>query len=66
MISIGSGAGGALGSYLSGFLRDNSATYSIPLSLCMGSLLLSCLFIWMAGPRNVRRMVKNNTLHGSK
>jgi MFS family permease len=64
MISIGGGGGGALGSFLSGFLRDNSATYSIPLSLCMGSLLLSCLFIWMAGPRNVRRMVKNNTHHG--
>ena len=64
MISIGSGAGGALGSFISGFLRDNSSTYSVPLSICMGSLLLSCLFIWIAGPRKVRRMVRNKTHHG--
>ena len=60
MISMGSGAGGALGSYLSGVLRDTSGGYVIPLSICMLSLLFSCLFIWLAGPRRVRRMVKNS------
>jgi MFS family permease len=59
MISIGSGAGGALGSFLSGLLRDISGGYAIPLTACMLCLLLSCTFIWLAGPRKVRRMVKN-------
>jgi MFS family permease len=60
MISIGSGAGGALGSFLSGLLRDASGGYAIPLAICVLSLLLSCMFVWLAGPRKVRRMVKNN------
>jgi MFS family permease len=59
MISMGSGAGGALGSFLCGFLRDTSDAYTIPLALCMLSLFLSCTFVWLAGPRQVRRMVKN-------
>jgi MFS family permease len=60
MISMGAGAGGALGSYLTGVLRDTSGGYAIPLSICMLSLLFSCMFVWLAGPRKVRRMVKNN------
>jgi MFS family permease len=60
MISIGSGAGGALGSFLSGLLRDISGEYAIPLAICMLSLLLSCTFVWLAGPRKVRQMVKNS------
>jgi MFS family permease len=59
VMSIGSGAGGALGSFLSGLLRDMFGGYAIPLDICMVSLLLSCTFIWLAGPRKVRRMVKN-------
>jgi MFS family permease len=59
MISIGGGAGGALGAFLSGVLRDISGIYSIPLTICMLSLLLSCTFVWIAGPRKVRRMVKS-------
>ena len=58
MISIGSGAGGALGSLLSGVLRDVSGIYSIPLVICMLSLLISCMLVWIAAPRKVRRMVK--------
>ena len=60
MISIGSGAGGALGSFLSGLMRDISGGYAVPLAICMLSLLLSCTFVWLAGPRKVRQMVKNN------
>ncbi|MCG6909979.1 MAG: MFS transporter [Deltaproteobacteria bacterium] len=60
MISMGSGAGGALGSFLTGALRDASGDYTLPLSLCTLSLACSCLFVWLAGPRKVRRMVKND------
>jgi len=62
MISMGAGAGGALGSYLSGVLRDTTGGYALPLTICTLSLLLSCMFVWFAGPRRVRRMVKNSSL----
>jgi MFS family permease len=62
MISMGAGAGGALGSYLSGLLRDTTGSYTLPLTICTLSLLFSCMFVWLAGPRRVRRMVKNRAL----
>jgi MFS family permease len=62
MISIGAGAGGSLGSYLAGVLRDATGGYAVPLSICTLSLLLSCMFVWLAGPRRVRRMVKNSAI----
>lgn len=60
VISLGGGAGGAVGSFISGFLRDIIGAYSIPLIICIFSLMLSCLFIWIVGPRRVRRMVKSD------
>ena len=60
MISMGGGAGGALGSYFTGMLRDTTGGYVLPLSICTLILAFSCLFVWLAGPRKVRRMVKNN------
>jgi MFS family permease len=60
VISLGGGAGGAAGSFISGFLRDIIGAYSIPLIICIFSLMLSCLFIWIVGPRRVRRMVKSD------
>ena len=59
VMAIGSGVGGAVGSFLTGLLRDMFGGYANPLALCMLSLLLSCTFIWFAGPRKVRRVVKN-------
>ena len=59
VIGMGAGAGGAVGSFLSGVLRDMTGTYSIPLIMCIFSLTLSCLFIWIVGPREIRRMVRN-------
>ncbi|UCF85057.1 MAG: MFS transporter [Desulfobacteraceae bacterium] len=58
VISVGSGAGGASGSFLSGVLRDIIGTYSIPLIICIVSLMLSCSFIWIASPRKVRQIGK--------
>jgi len=60
VISIGGGAGGAVGSFISGILRDVTGAYSIPLIICIFSLMLSCIFIWIAGPRRVRRIVRND------
>ena len=60
VIFIGGGVGGAFGSFLSGVLRDITGTYLIPLLICIFNLTLSCLFIWIVGPRKVRRMVRDN------
>ena len=61
VICIGSGVGGALGSFLVGFLRDLSGTYVISFTIGCVTLSLSCILIWLAGPRKVRRMVKHRT-----
>jgi MFS family permease len=58
VIGIGGGVGGALGSFLSGVVRDVSGAYSISLILLIVSAALSVSFVWLAGPRKVRRMVK--------
>ena len=60
VVGMGGGAGGAVGSFLSGVLRDTTGTYSIPLIMCLVSLTLSCLFIWIVGPRKIRRMIRND------
>jgi MFS family permease len=56
MICIGAGTGGAIGPFLSGWLRDVSGDYDLSFAIALVSLGLSCLFIWLAGPRKVRRL----------
>jgi MFS family permease len=58
MICIGGGAGGSTGSFVTGLLRDISGSYSLPFSLFYFCLSVSCVFIWLAGPRKVRRMIR--------
>jgi MFS family permease len=58
-IAIGGGAGGAAGAYMAGLLRDVSGTYTTPLTVFIGFLLVACLLIWLAAPRKVRRMVRS-------
>ncbi|MBW1788208.1 MAG: MFS transporter [Deltaproteobacteria bacterium] len=59
VICIGGGLGGSMGPFMTGYLRDITGSYMLPFALFFASLTLSCLFIWMAGPRKVRRMVRN-------
>lgn len=58
MICIGGGAGGSTGSFVTGLLRDVFGGYSVPFSVFYFCLFTSCLFIWLAGPRKVRRMMR--------
>ena len=58
MICIGGGAGGSTGSFLTGLLRDIFGSYSLPFSLFYFCLSVSCILIWLAGPRKVRRMIR--------
>ena len=58
MISIGGGAGGATGSYVAGLLFDLTKTYTIPFTFFILCLCSSVTLVWLAGPRQVRQMVK--------
>jgi MFS family permease len=58
VICMGGGLGGSIGPFTTGYLRDIAGNYMVPFVLFFVSLGFSCLFIWMAGPRKVRRMVR--------
>jgi len=57
IIAIGSGIGGATGTFLAGWLRDFTGTYSVPFLVCCGSLVLSSVLVFLAGPGKIRRLV---------
>jgi MFS family permease len=58
VMGIGGGLGGATGSFLLGWIHDLTGTYTLAIILSLLSLFLSCLFIWLAAPRKIRKMVK--------
>ena len=58
MIGIGGGLGGSLGSFIAGLLHDVSGAYYITFTVCCINIILANVFIWLAGPRKVRRMVR--------
>jgi MFS family permease len=58
VMGIGGGIGGAMGSFSLGWVHDLTGTYSIALFLSLISIALSCLFIWLAAPSKVRKMVR--------
>lgn len=62
VICIGGGVGGSMGAFISGFLRDITGSYSISFYLYIISIFLSCLFVCLARPGKVRRMVARNPL----
>ncbi len=47
----GMGVGSILGPWLGGHLFDISGSYTIAFIFCIFSLILSCLFLWVAAPR---------------
>lgn len=57
LICIGGGVGGSLGAFISGYLRDVTGSYMVPFYIYLLNIFLSCLFICLAGPGKVRRMV---------
>lgn len=58
VIVICAGMGGSLGPVISGWLRDVTGTYSASFMTALAGLSFSCLLVWLAAPRNVRRMVR--------
>ena len=54
-VEAGIGIAGALGAWVAGFIFDRYQSYRMAFILAIIVLLLSCLFIWLAAPRKVRR-----------
>lgn len=50
-----SGVGSALGPPLAGYIYDQFGRYRIAFINALLCVILSCVFGWLAGPRNVRR-----------
>jgi MFS family permease len=48
----GMGVGSVLGPWFGGFLYDTCGSYAIAFLLCLASLIVSCLLVWAAAPRN--------------
>ncbi len=59
VICMGGGLGGSLGPYVVGFMRDITGSYTAAFEISFASLLFSCLFIWLAGPSKIRKLVRS-------
>jgi len=51
LLLTGMGVGGAIGPWLGGFLYDLSGSYLSSFILCMVSMALACVCLWLAAPR---------------
>lgn len=60
-ITFGFGIGGAISSWLGGYLFDRFGNYKLNFAISMLSICIACCCIWIAGPRKViaRRGLQN-------
>ncbi len=54
VLEVGYGVGGALGTFVAGYLYDILGSYRPSFVLIMCAIVLSCLALWGAAPRRVR------------
>ncbi len=58
-LTISGSLGGAAGPWAFGWLHDLTASYQSALWLEIGMAVLSCIVIWVASPRSVRRVARD-------
>jgi len=51
------GLGGSFGSWVAGFIFDQTKSYRLAFVLVIAVCFLSCIFIWIAAPRKTRKKV---------
>jgi MFS family permease len=61
-VSIEYGLGGALGAYVGGYFYDTMGSYFVPFVLCLISISIGILGIWMAAPRHRSASFDNNSV----
>jgi MFS family permease len=54
------GFGGSIGAWVAGFIFDQTKSYRWAFFLVMVVCFLSCIFIWIAAPRKVRKTETSN------
>jgi MFS family permease len=52
--------GGAIGAWAAGFIFDKTMSYRLAFVLVIVVCALSCVFMWIAAPRKVRKIVTSN------
>jgi len=57
-MNIGFGIGHGLGAWIGGAIFDHAGSYTLAVKTAIPLFILMCLFLWLAGPRKVRKMVK--------
>ena len=55
---VGVGVGGGVGPWLGGLIFDLTDSYRAAFILSMSMFLIASLFVWLAAPRKVRRMMR--------
>jgi MFS family permease len=61
-INIGWGVGSGVGAWVGGIIFDHIGNYDFALLIGIVAFLLVCLFIWLAAPRKIRRVVKRSSI----
>ena len=56
LLLTGMGIGGAVGPWLGGYIYDISGSYRAAFILCMACFALACIAVWIAAPRNARKL----------
>jgi MFS family permease len=56
--NIGFGIGHGLGAWIGGAIFDHSGSYTLAVMTAIPLFILMCLFLWLAGPRKVRKVAK--------
>jgi len=54
------GFGGSVGSWVAGFIFDQTKSYRLLFVLAIVVCFLSCVFIWIAAPRKARKRVTSD------
>ena len=52
---------GMVGPWAAGYMVNRLGSYQLVILALMGSLALSCVFVWLAAPRRVRRVALKET-----
>jgi MFS family permease len=60
-INIGWGVGSGIGAWIGGAVFDRTGHYDMALLIGIIAFSLVCLFIWLAAPRKIRRVVKRSS-----
>jgi MFS family permease len=57
-MNIGFGIGHGLGAWAGGAIFDHAGSYTLAVMTAIPLFILMCLFLWLAGPRKVRKIVQ--------